>query len=1623
MVLQEQFCYKQMQKGSAFQKLRGHKKFSRVYKLSTNLTFVTWYPTRTRGSKLLISDIKRVKRGVNPNRSNIFPSSAISYSLTIFLQNQTVELLATTNDAADIWLVGLRYLVYRATSHENTVRGMWLSEEFKHLVQSTCTERVATTTPTNSTTERNSPQHLVAPSLPLQDPMQEGTIRGSSSANDSRPNQQPMRVVGGDVYSPPVWPSSLSPSSPVNNNTSVPIGSSPTVNLHTCIARIKELSYYCAQFSLASLSARDSRSITEREFIEMYEFYSSMDPVLSFIFQFNSNGDDYLTCDELAAFLRVEFPYLSQVDEVYLSTVVEHYEPIPILRSENCLGIDGLITYLLSPDLSVMNPFHTQVNQDMSHPITHYFINSSHNSFLTVVLDLENHCSIQQQVKMAHYLRDVFKESLFVCKGTADNVDLASVPLVNLRGNVFVKCKRISNSHPLTGHFNDINNASIFHDITSSPTITNYGEVSDENSADELPSHCKTFGNTPSGNPDVIATPSHPLREEQHQEHEQVEPDDNYEMLPLYEQRRKQHILLGRKPTLALSRYLSALVSIKSKAFTIDQLDLDVCVSAGGQRERNVLYQINERDAVLQVRQKFFDMSMFCESNLVKLSPSSSRVNSSNPDPVQFWNAGIQMVALNQQKQQQNDKAIRFNKALFKSNGNCGYCLKPIYASLGVGGGNQEGLELEVMFFFISRIQAFIQSPVAAMPSHRWTLQVEIKGHMNDTSTRYIDCMNLPVSGEKFIIHYPSMAFFCLTLYEELSKSRKFSSDFVIPVTSIAAGFKVVPLLGPSSCVVIVDINANSKPPPKETKRRRSFLRVGAGKNSSASNMSSTARRRLRLGDLKESHNRQSFEIYQSHSFRFSRSHNISTPNLVSPAVNSSQNNHSSSVLHSPSSQTSSPPSEIMNIVTSHNAPLLSPPYSHTNNQLQGHQHQHRFDHHLQTVVQSGHDPEIRGEEMGNGMVRIGGGGGAGAGDFGSVYEAHCATVGVPNASSSSSHLGEMLSPEQRVAMNTNSLMRRRTTTRSSIHELAMSSIANLFKENNNASMVRNHVLLGKSALNASTTSPTHVAGGGGADKSHYQHINGESPGAPRSKSNYNHRSNNTNNQTTTTSPLGGQSLGMSNEELRRAHQLFEGYSSVPIYDSPLEDQVTQSCHNSPLHQETIDHYERHSSKHPLTQHPLSSIAAMSTCTETDDCVTPSQRNTPHSNEQLHVENHALQQTEDIDISKDYDDLSPEKGAKESTSELLTKLINRENLARRRLEQQQASKQGTGCKYPNSYSAQIALQTKQFNNRFAHSRSAAAASGSKFRSQPKSVIRGRASSLSDNDQFSSDEELDNSSRRQLIGANNETKPPPPPPPPRLKRDASVDSSMRRSSIGSGGQRGDGSFEVDEEGEEENLNLSNLAAEIEEEFGGALCLDNEEYSDEDCGDVADDDDDEDLMLYSQSQEQQQLQSETRLIAPLNLRHTDKGARGSHGITDYIDTSTGLDTGAQVEKEGNIAQEKDDKYRGSGSGLLVADDNYERNRVNTRHTSGYESGGLESSPPLPSNSQILNPPQSLDQSSSNDQSGEKEEEQKVSGVSGRESGFQRYQENPPQTSTSTQQQNNQQPPHLFYQTTLV
>jgi len=62
--------------------------------------------------------------------------------------------------------------------------------------------------------------------------------------------------------------------------------------------------------------------------------------------------------------------------------------------------------------------------------------------------------------------------------------------------------------------------------------------------------------------------------------------------------------------------------------------------------------------------------------NLSRVYPKGTRLLSSNLDPIQPWLTGCQMVALNFQEA---DKYNLYNRAKFADNGGCGYVLKPLY--------------------------------------------------------------------------------------------------------------------------------------------------------------------------------------------------------------------------------------------------------------------------------------------------------------------------------------------------------------------------------------------------------------------------------------------------------------------------------------------------------------------------------------------------------------------------------------------------------------------------------------------------------------------------------------------------------------------------------------------------------------------------------------------------------------------------------------------------------------------------------------------------------------------------------------------------------------------------------
>ncbi|KAF2902540.1 hypothetical protein ILUMI_03640 [Ignelater luminosus] len=93
--------------------------------------------------------------------------------------------------------------------------------------------------------------------------------------------------------------------------------------------------------------------------------------------------------------------------------------------------------------------------------------------------------------------------------------------------------------------------------------------------------------------------------------------------------------------------------------------------------EKNIHHNMSsfsETVGLNYLKQSAIEFVNYNKRQMSRIYPSGTRANSSNYMPQVFWNAGCQMVSLNFQT---SDLPMQLNQGKFEYNGNCGYLLKP----------------------------------------------------------------------------------------------------------------------------------------------------------------------------------------------------------------------------------------------------------------------------------------------------------------------------------------------------------------------------------------------------------------------------------------------------------------------------------------------------------------------------------------------------------------------------------------------------------------------------------------------------------------------------------------------------------------------------------------------------------------------------------------------------------------------------------------------------------------------------------------------------------------------------------------------------------------------------------
>ncbi|XP_022209128.1 1-phosphatidylinositol 4,5-bisphosphate phosphodiesterase gamma-1 [Drosophila obscura] len=217
-------------------------------------------------------------------------------------------------------------------------------------------------------------------------------------------------------------------------------------------------------------------------------------------------------------------------------------------------------------------------------------------------------------------------------------------------------------------------------------------------------------------------------------------------------------------------------------------------------REHSWIFQEMSSFPETKAEKQFFQQNTqlflsYHRNQISRVYPKGQRLDSSNFNPVPFWNIGSQMIALNYQT---GDKAMQLNQAKFRNNGQCGYILKPSFMkaeSFNPNNPLSDGLnEVRVSIRLIAARHLF-----RGGKSNNPQIVVEIMGASFDTGVKYRTKVNEngfnPVWNEacEFTVRNPQFAILRFEVQDEdMFAETHFIAQACYPLTCVRQGYRSV---------------------------------------------------------------------------------------------------------------------------------------------------------------------------------------------------------------------------------------------------------------------------------------------------------------------------------------------------------------------------------------------------------------------------------------------------------------------------------------------------------------------------------------------------------------------------------------------------------------------------------------------------------------------------------------------------------------------------------------------------------------------------------------------------------------------------------------------------------------
>ncbi|XP_048833755.1 inactive phospholipase C-like protein 1 [Brienomyrus brachyistius] len=432
--------------------------------------------------------------------------------------------------------------------------------------------------------------------------------------------------------------------------------------------------------------------VTLEEFQEVYCELCTRPDVYFLLVQL-AQDRECLDAQALRGFLETEQGLRSATAEGCLD-IVQHFEPSAWGREQGLLSLDGFARYLQSPECQLFDPKHQHVCQDMSQPLTHYFIKSSSCSYLSEELGCADLGAMQSALQAGCRCLELTVtdgpsgEAVLAVETSLSLNDPSQAPTVPITARAALEiidkygfasspyplllclCQRCSPNQQrvLADHLRKVFSSRLY-------TLGAQEAPPGPEDRPQLPSPEELKGRV------LLVGKKRPSEGESSDgdaSEEEEELEDGGELTDQQMAPKAPHPLRSR-----ICEELSELL-VMSRSSSRCFYRRRACQNESPLAPPNTLMpqappcwtvcSMGEDEAAQLVGESTEELVDFTERVLVWVCPSAEPSDSSNADPQDFWKAGCQLVALNLQMP---GTVLDVHRAHFAKNGGCGYVLQP----------------------------------------------------------------------------------------------------------------------------------------------------------------------------------------------------------------------------------------------------------------------------------------------------------------------------------------------------------------------------------------------------------------------------------------------------------------------------------------------------------------------------------------------------------------------------------------------------------------------------------------------------------------------------------------------------------------------------------------------------------------------------------------------------------------------------------------------------------------------------------------------------------------------------------------------------------------------------------